>query len=139
MKSTNIFQKLAASVINIFIVVLFSSPLIFIQMSVIDKKLIVIGIFFLYTLIFLIANYNRDLGMILVGTIWKKQYPWYQHLVYNIFYTLSFATIFFWIKYPFDILAINLLVLQLPTIILTGTTFHGFIAGNMVTIRSPKK
>lgn len=135
MKRTTIWQKLAASIINIFVVGLFLIPLIFIQAPTVDKKFIAIGIFFLYVLVFLIANHNRDLGMIVVGTIWEKNYPWYQHFVYNIFYTLSFATIFFWIKYPFDLLAINLLVLQLPAIIFTGTTFHGFISGKMTTIK----
>jgi len=139
MKNTNIFQKLGASITNIFVVVLFSVPLIFIPMQIFDKKIIVISIFFFYTLIFLILNKNRDLGMIIMGTFWKKKYLWYQHLVFNVFYTFSFATIFFWIKYPFDLLIFNLLVLQLPIILLTGTTFHGFIAGGMLTVFKPTK
>lgn len=101
---------------------------------VLEKKLFVIAIFFLYTLVFLIFSRNRDLGMIIVGSYYKNDYPFYQHLIYNIFYTASFATLLFSVSFPFDIFLVNMVFFQLPAIMLAGTTFHGFISGDISTV-----
>ena len=127
-------QKALPSIINVIIVFLLSSSIYFTDTSNIDRKLFIVGVFFLYTLVFLIFNKNRDLGMMIVGSYWKNDYPVYQHLIYNILYTASFATLLFSIFFPLDLFLINMVLIQLPAIIFTGTTFHGFVAGGISTI-----
>ena len=134
MQDTSIIEKLVPSIINVAIVLLISSPILILKSSVLEKKLIIIGLFFLYGLIFIFFNNGRDLGMILFKTYWKEHYPLIQMLIYNFLYTLSFSTLFFWKFFPFDIFLFNMLVLQLPIILLTGTTLHGFLSGGMTTV-----
>ncbi|HPQ79900.1 MAG TPA: hypothetical protein PLG47_05570, partial [Candidatus Dojkabacteria bacterium] len=57
-----------------------------------------------------------------------------QIVIYAILYTLSYTTVVFYILFPFDLLIINLLFLQLPFVILKRTTLHGYLSGNMCTI-----
>lgn len=134
MRPTIIFQKILPSVINVAIVLLLSTPFLLLFNKSIIIKLVIIAIFFLYNLIFLIFHHNRDLGMIIVGTDWKENYPVINQLIYIILYTLSFSTLLFWLYFPFDLFLANMILLQLPTIILTGTTFHGYLSGRMVTV-----
>lgn len=133
---TNIWQKFFASVINAGIVFAISSPVWWNNFDLDLKKTIVIAVFFLYTLIFLIFNENRDFGMIVIGTKWKKKYKWWQYLVFDLIYTASFATLLFWFYFPFDLFLANIIILQLPMIFFTGYTFHGFIAGKMITVKA---
>jgi hypothetical protein len=99
-------------------------------------KIAVIAIFFVYNLGFALFNENRCLGMIIAKTSWQKEFSLFQKLVYTVLYTLSFSTIFFWVVFPFDLLLANLLILQLPLILLRQTTLHAFLSGKNKTIRS---
>lgn len=69
--------------------------------------------------------------MILLNIHWKKDYSIKQQLLYVFLYTLSFSTIVIWVFFPFDLLIFNLLFIQLPTVLITGTTLHGFLSGKM--------
>ena len=134
MKQTNIIQKLIPSLINIIVVAILVSPLFILHWPYGLIKLILVILFFLYNLFFLAFFKNRDLGMIIAKTYWEKEYPLVNKLIYTIFYTGSFATLIFWIWFPMDLLLINMIFLQLPSILLTGTTLHGYLAGKMVTV-----
>lgn len=134
MKQTNIFQKIMPSVINVLAVFIISLPFLMLTDNAIVKKFIIIGIFFLYCLLFQISNKNVDLGMFLVGTKWKKNYPVKNQFIYNILYTISFATLFFHVYFVFDIFLVNMVLLQLPFVLITGTTWHGYLAGKMETV-----
>lgn len=123
-------QKLLASIINALIVFIVIIPIWLFEISSGWQKLIIIMVFFFYELAFmLLAKDGRDLGMRVVGSRWRKNYSNRRKVVYTIFYTASFASIFFWVRYPFDLLLMNLLLIQLPSVLLSGTTFHGWIAG----------
>lgn len=134
MHATSIIEKIIPSIINVIFILIISSPLFFLKISSLKKKIIIISLFFLYELVFIFLNQGRDPGMILVGSYWKEDYFLIQLLIYNILYTLSFASLFFWKYFRFDIFLLNMLVFQLPTILLTGTTLHGFLSGGMTTI-----
>ena len=69
--------------------------------------------------------------MRIAGTVWEKPYTRFQRNIYSILYTLSFSTLFFHILFPFDLFIVNMMALQLPTIIISGTTLHGLLSGNM--------
>ena len=69
--------------------------------------------------------------MIILGIKWKEEYPLKQQIIYVLLYTLSFSTVVIWIYFPFDLLFFNLLFIQLPTVILTGSTLHGYLSGRM--------
>jgi hypothetical protein len=69
--------------------------------------------------------------MIILNIDWKEQYPFKQQIFYVFLYSLSFSTIVVWVFFPFDLLLFNLLCIQLPTVLLTGTTLHGHLSGRM--------
>ena len=73
--------------------------------------------------------------MILVKTYYDHERTIAQKLLYACLYTLSFSTLIFYIWFPFDLLLINLVVIQLPFILKFGNTFHGFLSGNVKTIK----
>ena len=133
MKKSSIWEKLMATVVNVLFIALLSSPLLFVDIDLLTKNLIVIGFFLFYNLTVLSLNNNRGLGMLIMNLYWGKNFRLKNMLIYSFFYTLSLSSIFFWIIFPFDLLLINLLVIQLPTCLLKGTTFHGYLSGNMTS------
>ena len=72
--------------------------------------------------------------MIICGTRWPRQHKMHHEILYLVLYTLSFSTLFIWIWFPFDVFIVNILFLQLPAILLTGTTFHGYLSGNKYSV-----
>ncbi len=134
-RETNFLEKLLASIINVFLIFLISLPIAFFYGFETVWKILIIFIFFLISILFMIFNKNRDLGMILMKTYWKKEYSIRQELVYNLLYTLSFSTLFVKIYLPFDLFIINILLIQLPTVLITRTTLHGYLSGKMTTIK----
>lgn len=134
--NTNALEKLMVSVINTFFVVLISSPFYYIYGFNLKYKIILILLFLFYNLLFIFVSKNRCLGMILLKVYWKKDYPLLNQLVYAFLYTASFSTIVIWIFFPFDLLLINLLFLQLPCVLITGTTLHGYLSGKMTGYKS---
>ena len=130
-KNTNALQKLSVSIINTIFVVILSLPFYFLFDLTTTYRIILVLIFFLYNLSFIFLTKNRCLGMIVLGIEWKEQYPIKQQIIYIFLYSLSFSTIVIWIFFPFDLLFFNLLFIQLPTVLLTGTTLHGYFSGRM--------
>jgi len=128
------FRKLSSSIINAIVVFVISLPFLALSESVFVKRLTVIFIFFVYCLIFMFLNKNRDLGMIITKSYWRESYPTKKQLLYNVLYTLSFATLFFHVFFPLDLFLINMLFLQLPFVLTTGTTLHGYFSGKMATV-----
>lgn len=135
MRKTKLFEKALPSLMNVSFVAILSIPLTWIHCDTATKKIIVIGLFFAYNLFFLIFNNNRCLGMIITDTHWKKTYPLKNKFMFIFLYSLSFSTLFFWFFFPFDLFLFNMLILQIPLILIKGTTLHGFLSGDMVTIK----
>ena len=133
-RTTNILEKTLPSLINVMVVFLLSSPVLFFSWDNEIKKICVILLFFLYNTVFVLLNKGRCLGMIMAKTYWERQYPYFQHMIFIVLYTASFASLFFWVSFPYDIFLCNMICIQLPSILITGTTFHGFVSGNMKTI-----
>lgn len=138
MRITSPLEKLLNSTINVIVIFIIFLPfLIFLNISLFSKKFVFIVLFFIYKLAIIFFNENRSIGMIITNTYWKKTYPLKNQLLHAVLYTLSFSTLLFSIFFPFDIFLINILLIQLPSIIITGTTFHGYIAGKMMTVKKP--
>ena len=133
MRKTNIIEKAATSLINVAVVFIISLPF-FKYLSLNNWKISVIFIFFFYNLFFLLFNNNRCLEMVICKTYWDKRGSFLKELIFVTLYTLSFSTLFIWIWFPFDIFFINMLFLQLPIILITGTTVHGYLSGNKCSI-----
>lgn len=68
------------------------------------------------------------------GTYWKNKVNFKKELIYIILYTLSFSTLFVKVYFPFDVFLFNILFLQLPSVIITGTTLHDYLSGNKSTM-----
>lgn len=137
MRKTSIIEKILPSAINAAVVIAFSLPILYYS-SLTVWKISTILLFFIYNLLFLIFNKNRCLGMILCGTNWSRKNAPHHEYLYIILYTLSFSTLFVWVWFPFDIFLANIFLLQLPAVLLTSTTFHGFLAGNKYTVIKSK-
>lgn len=136
MRETSWLEKLSASLVNVFIVALITLPVNQIFPRV-DWRVVALSVFFVYSLSSLVVSGKRDLGMMVVGSSWKEEYPLSHFLLYTVLYTISFVTIFIWVFFPFDLLLLNLIV-QFLMIRLTGTTLHGLIAGDMVTVKNKR-
>lgn len=131
-KNTNALQKLAVSIINTLFATILSIPFYFLFHGITTEyRIALVILFFLYNLSFIFLTKNRCLGMIILGIKWKEEYPIKQQIIYVFLYTLSFSTIVIWIFFPFDLLLFNLLLIQLPMVLLTGTTLHGYLSGKM--------
>lgn len=116
------------SFVTYLIVSVFSfDDLLYIQITFILVVLV-------YDLGIAVFNNNRCLGMIIMGTYWNKEYSMKQRIIYALLYTLSYATVVFYIFFPFDLLIVNLFLLQLPFVILKKTTLHGYLSGNISTV-----
>lgn len=137
MRKTSAIEKVLTSMINVVAVFFICLPLLKF-LSINEWKIAVIVIFFLYNLFFLIFNQNRCLGMIIMGTRWDKRVSFNRKLLFIILYTLSFSTLLFLVWFPFDIFLANMLLLQLPSILITGTTFHGYLSGDMCSMIQTK-
>lgn len=135
MRETNFIEKLLASVVNVLIVGIFFFPIIFFNIDLILKKIIFISLFLLYNLLVLVFNKNRCFGMIILKTQWKEKYPFANQVIYILLYTLSFSTLLFWVYFPLDLFILNMIVFQLPVVIVKKTTLHGYLSGNMITVK----
>jgi len=134
MRETTVFEKLAASVINVLFVLVISMPVYFFVKDSLTKKFMIIGIFFVYNLVCMVFNENVCLGMMLMKTRYAREYSLSRHVLYVMLYTLSFSSLLFWIFFPLDLFLVNMLLLQLPTILIKKTTLHGYLSGNITTI-----
>lgn len=139
MRPTNLFEKALNSLINVAVAfVLFSPLLLVLNVSLLSKKLIFILLFFVYQIAIILFNKNISLGMIVTHSRWKYEYSLPNQFIHTVLYTISFSTLLFWVYFPFDLFLANMLLVQVPSILLTGSTFHGYLAGKMITIKSTK-
>jgi hypothetical protein len=134
-RKTTAFLKLAKSIINACFVLLVSLPFLLYFRFDWRYKITVIAIFFVYQLIAALSPRHHDLGDLITKTHWIKSYPTKNHVAFAFLYTASFSTVFIWLYFPFDVLLINLLFIQLPFVLKTGYTLHGYLSGKMVGTR----
>lgn len=132
MKTTSAITKLLISAVNVLTTFVLSLPFLMYYGFGTEWKLIWVAIFFIYNLIVELV-WGRCVGMMFFKAQYESQKPMWQKIIYIFLYTASFSTLFFHIWFLFDILLINLLLVQLPCILLTGTTLHGLLSGNIRT------
>ncbi len=134
MRDTTILEKLIPSIINACTALVISIPFYFLFGMSVHWKLSVIFIFYVMQVLDTHENLNfHCFGMRVFGTKWERKYTRLQRNLYSIFYTLSFSTLFFHIYFSFDLFLLNMVMLQIPSILLTHTTFHGLMAGGLKT------
>ena len=134
MRKTNILEKVFPSIINVVAVFLISQLFLPFTADLVGEKWTFIVVFFIYSIVFLFLDEGRDLGMIIFDTEWEKEYSTRNKIIYAILYTASFSTLLFSVWFPLDLFILNMIFLQLPAVVRTGTTLHGLIAGKMVTV-----
>ncbi len=136
-RPTNILEKLIPSVINLFVILFISTLLTYIfnitEWS--SRKIVFISVMFIYNFCIAVFNDNRCIGMMIMNTYWDKEYSLKNRVIYSILYTLSFSTLLFYIFFPFDLLLFNLLIIQLPFVLTKHTTAHGYLSGNMKSVK----
>ena len=128
-------EKLLNSAINVLVALLLAAPCLLLNLSALQLKLVLVAVFFAENLESMLLHGYRLPGMWVLGSHWKMTYPMARQLMHAVFYSASFSTLLFWVWFPGDLLLINLLCLQLPCVLLTGTTLHGWLAGNMVDVK----
>ncbi len=127
--TTKPLEKFGSSFINAIITLGLSVPFLIYLGPTMYWRISVIVIFALYETYMFVFLKDRCFGMKIMDTYWRSHYTFWQHVRFNIFYTMSFATIMFYIWFPLDLLLINLLFIQLPMSLITGTTLHGYLSG----------
>ena len=132
--STNALEKLFPSVLNAVIAFGLATPILVVYGPSLAWKVSVIVFFALYESYVFLVRKDRCFGMKIMDTYWKKHYSLAQHLVYNILYTASFATLFVYVWFPLDMFFINVFLVQLPCVLFTETTLHGYLSG-MTTVK----
>lgn len=133
-RSTKIIEKLFVSLINVLITGAMVIPFAIVFGLGITLWLIWATLFFLLNLVFEF-RFDRCPGMLVLRIHYNHRRNIAQKLLYCVFYTISFSTIFVWAWFPFDIFLANMILLQLPMVLKTGTTLHGFLAGKLVTMK----
>jgi len=128
-RTTNTLEKLFPSILNAVIAFGIATPVLAFYGPGLTWKLSVIVIFALYESYVFLMRKDRCFGMKIVDTYYKGPYSMRQHFIYNIFYTLSFSTTLLYIWYPLDLLVFNILCVQLPCVLITGMTLHGYLSG----------
>jgi len=134
-RETTALEKLLTSLINISVALLFLLPFLWLDLSIVELKWIFIGLFLLENLVSIAFFEYRLPGMVLQHTHWKHSYCTRNQLLHAALYTASFASVLFWVWFPGDLLLFNLLLLQLPCILRTQTTLHGWLSGGMVDVK----
>lgn len=135
-RKTNAFWKLANSVVNVGFVFLLSLPLLFaLGFDSVVYKIVVVLLFLSYELIVAFTPKKLDFGDLITGSRWIKEYPLRNHVTFAFLYSLSFSTVFVWVLFPFDLLLFNLVFLQLPFVLKTRHTLHGYLSGKMAGTR----
>ena len=119
MKTSSIPQKIGASAINCSLVMMVAAPL-YPLLGVELWKLATITAFFSYNLI----CRKRCIGMYVVHTFIEPP----TSFRYAALYSLGFATFFYSVWFPMDLLLANGL-LQVGSLAMTGNTLHGNLAG----------
>lgn len=137
MRKVNIIQVVLSAFINLIIVFVLASFIASLPFPPINKKFMLISNFFLYHLVFLIFNQSRDIGMMALDLDWREKYPKSKQILNLLINTACFATIFYSIFFTFDLFLVNLILLQLPSFLMTGTIFSSFLAGGMTIVVKP--
>ncbi len=131
---THALEKVLPSLLNaIFVFGLATPILIFFGPYLIWKWSVVI-IFGLYEFAMYTLFKDRCLGMKIMDTYYAGRFSKRQHLLYSILYTLSFSTVLISAWFPLDLLLFNIFCVQLPCVLITGTTVHGFMS-NIQTVK----
>jgi hypothetical protein len=122
-------EKLFVSIVNLFTIFIVSIPFLIIYGFTLKYRILLVILFFVQDLIYIFFFKNKYLGMKILNAEWEKQYSLKRKLLYSFLYTLSFSTFLIWIFFPFDLLIFNILCIQLPCVLITGKTLHGYLAG----------
>ncbi len=133
MRNTGPIYKLLISVVNVALTFIIALPFLIHYGFSIQWRFAWIGAFFIYNIVCEML-FGKCVGMMLFKAHYEIQVPVWRKILYVILYTVSFSTLLLHIWFPFDILLINILAIQLPCVLLTGTTLHGFLSGNVRTV-----
>jgi len=113
-------KKATASAVNIGVVGTATAPVYFF-LGLEPWRLCSIASFFGYALLLS----RRCLGQMIAGTYQNQP----TNLAYAVLYTAGFATVIYWIWFPFDLMLANGLFVQIPCLLVFGNTLHGLATG----------
>lgn len=128
-RSTYAYEKIAASFINALFAFGMATPFLIWWGPTLAWKVSVVVLFGLYEAFVFFVHKDRCFGMQLLSMYHKYPFRKRDHILYCIFYALSFATCLVYIWFPFDLLLFNIFFIQLPVVMMTGTTLHGWLSG----------
>lgn len=127
--------KLQQSVVNVMATFLIATVVLpGSYMDFAQLKLSCVLVFFFYNIYFE-SRYGRCLGMMWGKTHYANPCDTSKKMWYILFYTLSFSTLLYYVWFPFDLLLINFLCLQLPCLLIKGNTLHGYLGGMETVFR----
>jgi hypothetical protein len=128
-RTTTALEKVIPSLINAIFAFGVATPALIAWGPTLSWKFTVIIVFGLYEACMFLLFKDRCFGMKIMDTYHKHHFNARQHVLYNILYTLSFSTTLIYVWFPCDLLLFNIFCIQLPCVLLTGTTLHGYVSG----------
>lgn len=128
-RPTTALEKIAASLINAVFAFGLATPFLIMWGPTLSWKLSVVVLFALYEAFVFLVFKDRCFGMQILNMYHKYRFRKRDHILYCIFYALSFSTCLIYIHFPLDLLLVNIFFVQLPVVLMTGTTLHGWLSG----------
>jgi hypothetical protein len=128
-RPTTALEKVTASAINAVFAFGCATPFLIAWGPTLSWKISVVGMFALYEALVFSVYKDRCFGMQILNMYHKYRFNTHDHILYCVFYALSFSTCLIYIWFPFDLLLINIFFVQLPMVLMTGTTLHGWLSG----------
>lgn len=128
-RPTTALEKVTASAINAVFAFGCATPFLIAWGPTLSWKISVVVIFALYEALVFSLYKDRCFGMQILNMYHKYRFNKHDHILYCIFYALSFSSCLIYIWFPFDLLLVNIFFVQLPVVLMTGTTLHGWLSG----------
>lgn len=125
--------KVKPSIFNVAVTLLVTGFLaLCFQVSLTTVQILAVTVFFAYNFI-CESVLGCCGGMRIFKRKWRVQKTVRKKMVYIVCYTASFGTFTTYVWIPLDLFVINMVFFQLPCVLLTGNTFHGYL-GDMETV-----
>ncbi len=128
-RPTTALEKVSASAINAVFAFGLATPFLIAWGPTLAWKLSVVGLFALYELFVFLVYKDRCFGMQILNMYHKYRFRKRDHILYSALYAVSFSTCLIYVWFPLDLLLINIFFVQLPCVLMTGTTLHGWLSG----------
>ncbi len=129
-RQTTRLEKIIASLVNIGVCFILSLPILIVYRSRVQWQIAFVVAAGIYQVIVATILRDRCLGLRAIKARWEQErYPTRRRIIFHTLYFLHDASVAVWIFFPFDIFLANILILQLPLLLIANSTFQNWTSG----------